>query len=171
MKVVMRTVRRGGLFYRVADADWENPLDGSFSMRRGGRWNARGSFPLVYLNATVDVARAQVQRSFDGAPWTFGDLDPGPVLVSTEVAYDEYVDVVTDEGCMAAGLPAAYPKGVDHARCQPIGQRAWGHAYPGIACRSAAVFAPGGGEELAWFQRPDRDRLRATQTEDFDEWF
>ncbi len=166
----MKAIERGGAYFRVADSDWEDPLDGAYSAAHGGRWNAPGSFPVVYLNATVDMARAQVQHQLSGGPWSPADLDPGPVLVSTDVSLDAYVDVVTDDGCRALGLPAEYPSAVDHPQCQLIGQRAWDGGYPGIACRSAVLSAPKGGEELAWFQRGDI-RLLSAEISDFDKWF
>ena len=54
----MRTIARGGAYVRVADPSWRNPLDGGYSQRVGGRWNARGAFPVVYLCRSVSVARA-----------------------------------------------------------------------------------------------------------------
>ncbi len=171
-----RHIPRGGEYLRVADPDWPDPLDGSYAREHGGRWNPPGSFPVVYLSRDLETARANVRLRFAGQPFTLDDLraDRRPVLVYTGVVAAAYVDVVTDGGCAAAGLPASYPHDADgdlipHATCQPIGQRAWDHAEPGIACRSAAPEAPSGGEELAWFSR--ERRLVPTSTEPFDRWF
>ena len=43
-------VPRGGVYVRVADPDWDDPLSGEFAKARGGRWNAPGAFPVVYLS-------------------------------------------------------------------------------------------------------------------------
>jgi hypothetical protein len=96
------------------------------------------------------------------------------VLVAASVPQDRYVDVVTSRGCLAAGLPEAYPRDgarrrIGWSRCQPVGQAAWDAGAPGVACRSAAPQSPPGGEELAWFQR--RGRLRRRRTRAFDDWF
>lgn len=156
-------VRRGGRYVRVADPDWDDPLDGSYAGRLGRRWNAPGAFPVVYLNATEAVARANVDKQFAPLPYSPSDLDPAeaPVLVETEVPSADYVDVVTDAGCAALGLPATYPYDavgavISWEVCRPIGQRAWSSGEHGIACRSAALPRGTVGEELAYFQRGDR---------------
>ena len=153
------SVRREGEYFRVADPYWDDALDATHSMLRGGRWNAPGSFPVVYLNAAVSTARANVRARLSSQPFAPEDLDPdtAPILVSTEVPSDEFVDIVSDGGCMAAGLPTSYPRMnggiVGHATCQPMGQTAWDDGQPGIACRSAAATASDSDEELAWFDR------------------
>ncbi|MCP3958394.1 MAG: RES family NAD+ phosphorylase [bacterium] len=171
----LRTIERGGRYLRVADPDWRDPLDGSHSERHGGRWNPPGSFPVVYLGASLAVARVNVRRKFAGLPYGPEDVEPdvAPVLVTTDITTGDFVDVVSDEGCRAAGLPESYPRDegedVVWERCQPIGQRAWDESFPGIACRSAAPGAGSDDEELAWFQR---DRiLEAAETMSFEDWF
>ncbi len=170
----MRHLERGGRYLRVAKPDWRDPLAGAHSRERGGRWNPAGAFETVYLNASLEVARAQVRRQL--APLGIGpeDLDPasGPVLVSTEVPRARFVDAVTEAGLRSLGLPASYPldgadREVDHATCQPLGAAAHAAGEPGIAARSAAA-APAPGEELAYFgptAPAAADRRR------FAEWF
>jgi hypothetical protein len=171
----MKQVRRGGEYFRVADPSWTNPLDGSYSAERGGRWNPPGSFPVVYLNATVEVARANVARRFRGMPFAPEDLDSveAPVLVTAALPDALYVDAVTTEGLVELGLPSTYPVDEDggvvpHERCRPIGLRAWDSGERGIASRTAAD-PEIGGEELAWFQR--ENALEAEAAADFDVWF
>ena len=161
---------------RVADPDWEDPLDGTYARDAGGRWNPPGSFPVVYLNADERVARANVLQRYRDLPYGPEDLEPAlaPDLVSTVVPDIEYVDVVTDAGCVAAGLPASYPvdgsgRKVPWRACRPVGQTAWDAGLPGIACRSAADGAPRDGEELAWFSR--EARLTPLDRRRFEEWF
>jgi len=170
----MRHVRRGGRHFRVADPSWEDPLSGSFSRVRGGRWNPPGAFDVVYLNATEAVARAQVRKSL--APLAIGpeDLDPGsaPVLIATEVPTDSYVDATGDAGLRSLGLPVEYPLDaggapVGHAVCQPTGVAAQAAGEPGIAARSAAE-VPSPGEELAYF---GDGRLSVRERRAFAEWF
>jgi len=174
--VTLLLVTRGGVYMRVADPDWEDPLSGEFAKLRGGRWNAPGSFPVVYLNRDERVARANVLQRFAGLPYGPEDLEPStaPVLVSAVVPEDEFVDVVSDVGCVVADLPASYPIGGDslpvpHAVCRLVGQAAWGAGLPGIACRSAAPAAPPGGEELARFGRGEP--LAPVQVRRFSDWF
>lgn len=170
------TVVRGGEYVRVADPGWRDPLSGDFARRLGGRWNPPGGFAVVYLNGDARVARANVLARFSGLPYGPEDLEPAaaPVLVSTDVEPDDFVDVVSDAGCVAAGLPVTYPAGsggrtVPHEECRPIGRAAWDQGLPGIACRSAAPAAPAGGEELAWF--PRGRRLAVTGVKAFADWF
>lgn len=173
----MRTVERGGTYLRVADPRWRDPLDGSHSMRSGGRWNPPGSFPVVYLCETVAVARVYVYRKLAGQPYGPEDLDPsrGPVLVAARVRRERYADLVSARGLRSAGLPPTYPRDarnrtISWSRCQPVGVEAWEAGHPGIACRSAAPNAPRGDEELAWFAR-GRRRLRAVSRRTFGGWF
>jgi hypothetical protein len=176
----MRLLRRGGRYLRVADPDWDEPLDGSYSVRFGGRWNPPGLYPVCYLNGDLATARATarhlLERRLAGLPFTVDDIDPEelPVLIETDVDVDELVDVVTDDGCVAVGLPRAYPVDgmgapVSWGVCRPIGTTAWIDRRAAIACRSAADTAPPDGEEMAWFQRGRR--LEVAQRRTFVDWY
>lgn len=161
---------------RVADPHWLDPLDGRHSAEHGGRWNAPGSFATVYLTRGVPGARAYVRRKLADRPYGPELLAPedAPVLIETEIPDETYVDVVTDAGCAAVGLPKRYPRDegggdVPWSRCQPIGQRAWDAGEHGIACRSA--LGPATGEELAWFQREGRAPLPLRGRRAFDDWY
>lgn len=170
-----RHVTRGGRYVRVADPDWRRPLDPSFAAERGGRWNPAVSFPVVYLCAGRDVARAVVGGRFAGLPYGILDVVPErlPVLIGSELAEHRAVDVVTDAGCSTVGLPRTYPidsrrRTIPWRRTQPIGQAIWSAGERSIACRSAALPT---GEELAWFVRSRSDRLRVAARIPFDSWF
>jgi hypothetical protein len=145
-------------------------------MDRGGRWNRPGSFPVVFLNRTKAVARRNLVRKLEGQPYRPEDLRPGfaPELVSTEVPSSSYADIVTDVGCVGAGLPTTYSlqngTEIPRALCQPIGQHAWDGGEEGIACRSATTPISPYGEEIAWFQRSGV-RLQLTSRVDFETWF
>lgn len=165
-------ISRGGIYLRVADPGWSDPLDPIYSRASGGRWNPPGSFSVLYLNADFETARANVNRRFDGLPYGVLDLldDRRPVLVSSEVPRQVFGDVVTDPGCEAVGLPATYPRlagggEVPHSHCQPIGAAAKERALAGIACRSAARDK---GEELAWFKESSSMPVRRWE---FDDWY
>lgn len=172
---IVRHLTRGSEYLRVADPTWRNPLSGAHSRRHGGRWNPPGAFSVVYLNATLEVARAQVRHKLETRGIRPEDLQPeqGPTLVRTNLPRHRYVDAVTNRGLQALDLPATYPRDVrgetiSHAVCQPIGQRARSRGEPGIACRSAAVTAPAHGEELAYFAD---ERLKVSSVEQFAEWY
>lgn len=176
----MRHVRRSGRYLRVADPGWEDPLDGAYAARFGGRFNPPGSFPVCYLNRDLPTARANarhlLRQRLQGLPLFVDDLETTelPVLVGTDVGADDFVDVVTDEGCTELGLPVSYPldasgEVIPWSVCRPIGLSAWDAGEAGIACRSAAEGTQRDGEELAWFQRDQR--LAAVDRRRFEDWY
>jgi len=171
----VRHVRRGGRYLRVADPSWADSLSPDYAKRQGGRWNPPGLFGVVYLNASLSVARAQVRQKLETRGIHPEDLisSQGPALVHTHVPENRYVDAVTIAGLRSLGLPNTYPldehgEPIPHDLCQPIGQRAWDSGEPGIACRSAARTAPSAGEELAFFARR---RLQVSKTELYANWY
>jgi hypothetical protein len=169
----VRHLRRGGPYLRVADPSWPDPLSGEYSPR-GGRWNAPGAFAVVYLNATLELARALVRARLEDRGIRPEDVLPeaGPVLVATTVPHETYVNAVTNAGLRSVNLPATYPldnrgKIIAHRVCQPIGQLARDAGERGIACRPATRGAPPNGE-LAYF---GREKLRVEATQQFATWF
>lgn len=173
-----RHITRGGRYLRVADPAWRSPLDPRFTARQGGRWNPPGSFSVVYLCASPEVARVVVLARFALLPYGLLDLRPErrPELIETDVPERRVVDVVTDAGCRAASLPATYPldsrgRRIGWSRTQPIGSAAFERGEAGIACRSASLPQRRREEELAWFVRDRGDRLRTLRRRAFDDWF
>jgi hypothetical protein len=172
----MRRVRRGGRYFRIADPAWADSLDPAFSVVRGGRWNPPSTFPVLYLNRDLHTSRANLARKFAGRPYGPEMLDPAqaPVLLQTVVDETDFVDAVTDNGCIELGLPVTYPldeKGneVGWDRCQPIGLAMREAAEPGIACRSAAT-PDRTGEEFALFRGTGDTAVRVVRRLTFDEW-
>ena len=169
----MKTARIGGLYYRVADPDWPDPLDPSFaSVAPGRRWNPRG-LPCLYLNGDEATARANVAQRFVGLPYGPEDLDPAtaPLLLGVEVPRGDTADAYRDDGLAALGLPTTYPNDangdpIPHSVCQPVGQAIFAAGLDGVDCRSAAV---GGFRELAWFPRDSRAKEVSRRA--FDEWW
>jgi RES domain-containing protein len=172
------TARRGGpgsARRRPAEPSWADPLDTSYSRQRGGRWNAPGSFGVLYLNRNLQVARLQVRHKLRGHPYGVEDLDEAEQhdLVSVQVAERDWLDCVTVPDLEAVGLPATYPRHrngrpVRHVDCQPIGGAAFDDGRPGIACRSAASPTD---EELAVFDRDAKANVRMTGKQPFADWF
>ena len=142
----MLAVPIGGLYYRVADPDWADPLDPSFaSMYPGQRWNPAG-LVCLYLNHDVATARANVMKRFVGLPYGPQDLDPAtaPLLLGVDVPDGEAADAYTDAGLAAMGLPPTYPHDsagtlIPHNVCQPMGRAAYDAGLDSIDCRSAAA--------------------------------
>jgi hypothetical protein len=121
------------------------------------------------------LARALVRARLEDRGIRPEDILPetGPVLVTTTVPDETYVNAVTDAGLRSLNLPPTYPldsrgKIVAHRICQPVGQLAWDAGEQGIACRPATRGAPPTREELAYF---GREKLRVEMTEQFAVWF
>jgi hypothetical protein len=95
-------------------------------------------------------------------------VGPGHELRVGEISA---VDVVSDRGVAAAGLPPTYPADADgrrvwHDLCHPIAVEAHEAGLDGVTCRSAATL-DGAGRELAWWPRgrhpdPAADGRRVT---------
>lgn len=173
-----RTVRRGGACNRLAEPDWSDPLETRHSERRGGRWNAPGSYGVLYLNAGERMARLQVEHRLAGHPYGIEDLDPAEQhdLVEVDVASMDALDVLSAEGLAAVALPASYPLDADgrvvpHAVCHPVGRAAYDEQLAGIAYRSAAARAAPEDEELAVFDREVAHLVRQTGRRPFAEWY
>jgi hypothetical protein len=166
----------GHRWLRVADPDWEDPLDPSYAATHGGRWNPPASFPTLYLNEDLATARAQVLKLLEGTPVEPDDLDPGFDLVSATLPRSQTVaDATTDEGLEALGLPPTYPRYangrlVRHEACQPVGARIHDAALRGVHARSAAT-DDGTGRELAWFPARKTSRATAMDRVSFDDWW
>lgn len=169
-------LRDGQHWFRVADANWDDPLDPSFAQRHGGRWNPPGTFPALYLNEDFDTARSQITHMLEGSPVNPEDLDAPYVLVTVTLPRGQIAaDAVTDEGLDGLGLPSTYPLANDapvpRDRCQPIGAAVKLGGLRGIHARSAAT-VDGSGRELAWFPaRPSSKARRVSPDKPFSDWW
>jgi len=171
----MEHVERSGTYYRVCGPDWADCGDTSYSKQKGGRWNPPGSFGVLYLNKTRQLAALQARLNFVGSPIMLFDLKPErrPHLQSFVIPKHRLVDAVSDQGLAALGLAATYPYRVGHAVTQPIGQAAFDAGEDGIAARSALQSTKPGewyGEELAAFER-SAEEFVAGKRERFAEWY
>lgn len=171
----MKLTDIGGTYLRVADADWIDPLETDFSQVMGGRWNAPGTHPALYLNVDKATAHANVRANFHGLPYGPEDLDPAdaPHLVEVAVPDGQGCEVRTDEGLAAVGLPTSYPQmatgdPVSWGDCQLVGALVHEQELDGVACRSAA---PGGVEELAWFPQSGRPVAAVLDRHEFPDWY
>ena len=167
------TVNRSGPYFRVCKPEWIDCGDMSFSKTVGGRWNPRGEFGALYLNATVRVAAAQARHQHEGRAIALFDLRPErrPILASFDVPAVIVVDVVSADAIRSLDLPSAYPVGVTWAPCQQIARTAYSSDIAGVAARSAAEARPNDvvGEELAYFDsQPALNELERTA---FADWY
>ena len=170
-------IRRGGTYNRLAESDWVDPLNTSYSKERGARWNPPGTFGVLHLNASERMARVQVVHKLSGRPYGVEDLDPAEQhdLITVKVPRAARLDCVTDDGLTAVGLPTSYPldnRGsvIGYDVCRAVGQQAYEAGRTGIACRSAATGADLEDEELAVFDT-HTDSIQMTDRRPFAEWF
>jgi hypothetical protein len=164
-------------WWRVADTAWADPLDPTWADRTGGRWNAPGDGPTLYLNADVETARAQVPRMLLGTAVDPEDLrDDAPfVLVPVALpARQRVADATTDTGLVALGLPRSYPRGtrggeVPWSACRRAAHDVRAAGLRGVSARSAAT-PDGSGRELAWFPASGARARASGPALDFVEW-
>lgn len=170
------TINAGGRHVRVADPDWDDPLDGAYARDNGGRWNRPGSYPVVYLNRTLKAARLNCLHKYRDLPYGPEDLDESeaPVLVATDVPDGEHADCISDSGLKGWNLPTSYPRlpddrPVSWEDCWPVGEASHAAGLDGIACRSAAEGAGPDDHELAYFERDNA--LEPVSRVAFSDWF
>jgi hypothetical protein len=153
---------------RVADATWSHPLDPSWAARFGGRWNAPGSFPVLYVNEDLYTARAQIHallRAWPANPEDLRDDAPYVLVLAGLPRRQDVADALSDEGLETLGLRSSYPldpRGdpVPHEPCQMIGTTVHSARLRGVWCRSAAT-GDASGRELAWFPSGPGARARS----------
>jgi hypothetical protein len=172
------TINAAGRYLRVAEPDWDNPLDGSYARDHGGRWNRPSSYPVVYLNQSVRTARLNCLHKYKDLPYGPEDLDEAeaPMLVATDVPNGNHADCLTDSGLEGWGLPTTYPhhpdgRSVTWEECWPVGESAHRAELDGVACRSAADGAGADDHELAYFERDTAPALEFIERLEFNDWF
>jgi RES domain len=172
------SINASGRYLRVADPDWDNPLDGSYARDKGGRWNRPGSYPVVYLNQSLRTARLACVHKYRDLPYGPEDLDEAeaPVLVATDVPDGQHADCLSDAGLEGWGLPTTYPghpdgRPVNREECWPVGEAAHGAGLDGVACRSAAAGAEPDDHELAYFECDNTPKLEPVEVVAFNGWF
>lgn len=178
MTLLSEGLVNGLSWWRIAGATWPDPLVPTFAARDGGRWNPRGSFPVLYLNENKDGARMNLRRFARKWPYEPEDLRESqrPVLIECNLPERQIVcDVHTVAGVQAAGLPASYPLSnrgtiVPRVACQGIGVRAKDTGLNGIHCRSAAD-PLGKLRELAWFPVAPSNTAYQVSRLTFPQWY
>jgi RES domain-containing protein len=170
----LKHIRRHGTYYRVCKPEWADCSDTSYAKRFGGRWTPPEEFGALYLCATIEIAAAVARAHHAGRAIGVFSLRPSrrPQLQSFTVTEGQFVDVVTNEGVAAAGLPSTYPYGADHKACWAVARQAYAAGERGIACRSAAECGPDFwlGEELAVFDNAPMPKS-AGRRRSFSQWY
>lgn len=141
--------------FRVVRAGWRDPLDTRYATSRGGRWNPKNTFGVLYTACGERVARAVAHDVFRLAAVELDDLMPEARPALAEIAWQGLaIDVATSEGVAAAGFGPSYPVGAGRDLTQPTGVRWHDAGLEAIACRSASLsrlgFARWEGDHDAW---------------------
>lgn len=164
MKARTRALPNGRIWLRVADPDWDDPMDDQHAARTGGRWTPAGSYRTLYLNADVETAQLQIEAMLRGSPVQPEDLgDDAYVLAAATLPKGQTCTrALTDEDLRELGLPETYPmdaegRFVPRTVCQSVGASMRNAGTRGIVCRSGAT-PDGRGRELAWFPATARSR-------------
>lgn len=106
-----RTIRRGGPYYRVVAPEWI----------------------ALYLNATVQVAAANVCAQYSGRAIKLFDLLPKarPELVTFQVSTVDVLDACTPDGIATLGFAENFPYGLPWPPCKAIAREAHSNAFAG----------------------------------------
>jgi RES domain-containing protein len=170
---IHRTLLRGGPYHRVVAPEWIDPADTAYSKQSGGRWNPVGEFGALYLNATIQVAAANVRAQHFGRAIKLFDLlqEARPELVTFNVPGVNVLDACTPDGLSMLGFADNFPWGVAWPRCQAIAREAHAAGLAGVAARSNAevTTAASIGEEFALFEEVIVGKPKARRK--FHEWY
>ncbi len=179
MRALAETLADQHVWLRVAMPEWSQPLDTSYALVNGGRWNTPGARHALYLCADETTARVQVDKWASERFVIPRDLRGDQfVAVPVQLPIEQRVaDVHTDEGVQAVGLPASYPRQDAQAEtivaweaCQLIGDHVAELGLRGVHARSAAPTATVRELELAWFPPPGAQPHVAGGTRQYAQW-
>jgi RES domain-containing protein len=112
------------------------PTDGEGARINGGRWNPRGSFPVVYLALSVETAIAEFYRLAERQGMPPENLLPRH-LYRVTVELTRVLDLRVPGHIAEAGLNQAAIHSNDAQACQAVGLAAHYVGFQGIVAESA----------------------------------
>ena len=137
------------------------PLSAAPSQQFGGRWNAPGTFPVLYTFMSRTLARTWVDGHLARGGVTLNEAQPEalPDLLVLVCNLNGIADLASDSGLQSVGLPPQYPKGFETEAAYPTTQHVGMQLYqvnvPGVLARSATAMRWDGpvmnGSEIAIF--------------------
>jgi RES domain-containing protein len=122
------------------------PLSGEGARITGGRWNPRGSFPVLYLGVSQDVVVAEFRRLAEKQGVPLASFLPR-TLYTYEIEVRRLLDLRPEGARSAVGLTDGDLVSDDLRRCQEIGEAAHDCGREGILVPGAT----GAGDVLAIF--------------------
>lgn len=143
-------VRVEGTFERHVSQKWsERAFEGSAS---GGRWNAPGSFPVIYLGRPRAAVVVEAYRHLvDDVHGMTPERVRGRLCFAAMVNASQILDLRTDEALLTVGITREDTSSAvgDYDECQAVGHAAHQLGYHGILAPAAS----GLGDTLALFPR------------------
>jgi RES domain len=142
---MQNTTAYSGTMYRTIPATSTTPLATQYSVTTGGRWNAKGSYEVLYTFTSPNTARNFLTTKAAQAGLSLDDLQPSRQqdLVILNGTYGNVADLTTDEGLEEVGLPSSYPIGFmdmnAYSVTQPIGATLHDTGHSSILTRSASA--------------------------------
>jgi RES domain-containing protein len=111
LKTVLKTaplISSSGYSYRVIEDRWRNdPLSAIGALQNGGRYNAPGTFSLLYTANSRITAFKETQALFDTEDGQLQDVPRNPELVLTlEVTLSCVIDLTNPDLCAELGTSA-----------------------------------------------------------------
>lgn len=134
-----------GTVFRCIPSASTTPLSSTYSVTYGGRWNAAGTYPVLYTFLSQNLASTWYYSSLTSAGLTINEVQPEqlPDLIVLNCNLDNVADLTTDEGLSEVGLPATYPEGFRGREAwvttQPIGTTIYNSGNTSILTRSASA--------------------------------
>lgn len=141
----MKTITSySGTMYRTIPATSATPLATEYSVTTGGRWNAKGSYEVLYTFTSPSTARNFLITKAAETGLTLDDLQPSKQqdLIILNGTYGNVADLTLEEGLGEVGLPSTYPIGYinmsAYSVTQPIGSTLHDAGHSSILSRSAS---------------------------------
>lgn len=134
-----------GTVFRCIPSSSTTPLSSSYSVTYGGRWNASGTYPVLYTFLSQNLAATWYYNTLTSAGLTINEVQPEqlPDLIVLNCDLSNVADLTTDEGLSEVGLPAEYPEGFRGQEAwvttQPIGATVYHSGHTSILTRSASA--------------------------------
>ncbi len=137
------TTSYSGTVYRCIPSSSNTPLSAEYSVTYGGRWNAAGTYPVMYTFLSPQLARQWVATTM--SPYGPHEVEPEnlPDLLVLDWELDNVADLTCTAGLNEAGLPSTYPQGFTGTSnwtvTQSVGATIHSAGHTSVLTRSASA--------------------------------
>src|SRR6266536_517541 len=139
------TTTYSATMYRCIPSSSNTPLATQYSVTTGGRWNAQGTYEVLYTFLSPEIARTWIITKYANAGLSVNDLQPTKLqdLIILNGTYNNVANLTVDEGFEEVGLSPTYPVGYmdmsAYSVTQPIGATLHDMGHSSILSRSASA--------------------------------